>query len=58
MVFRFFRWKALRRVVWVACLALALVACSGGGNGGGSNANPSAEDANWDTLIWDQNNWQ
>jgi hypothetical protein len=55
MVFRFFRWKTIRRVVLVACLAMVLTAC---GNGGGGGGNRSADNANWDTLIWDQNQWQ
>jgi hypothetical protein len=57
MVFRLFRWKTLRRVVLVACLAMVLAACGDGGGSGGSN-NPAADNANWDTLVWDRNQWQ
>lgn len=41
-------------------LALLLGACSGGG-GGGSEATPpeslSQANSNWDSLVWDQDNW-
>lgn len=55
MVFQPIGRITLRRVVWVAWLVMALTACGGGG---GSNPGPPANNSNWDTLVWDQNQWQ
>jgi hypothetical protein len=47
-------------MVLVACLATVLAACggSGGGGDGSGTINPADNGSNWDTLTWDQDNWQ
>jgi hypothetical protein len=41
-------------------LLLALSACGGGGGGGGTNDDGDTPAANtdWDSLIWNDDNWQ
>ncbi|GMQ87838.1 MAG: hypothetical protein BMS9Abin08_1048 [Gammaproteobacteria bacterium] len=48
----------LIRVKLLLPVALAiLIAGCGGGGGGGNNNNPPAGSSNWDTMVWDQDNW-
>lgn len=44
--------------LWVALLVFSLtvlIGCGGGGGGSSSNQNQSG---NWDTMVWDQDNWR
>lgn len=46
--------------LWVALLVFSLtvlISCGGGGGGGGSSSNQN-QDSNWDTMVWDQDNWR
>ena len=50
-------------VTAITCLALFLTACGGGGSGGGGNGNnnnnpPQTSSNNWDSLVWDEGEWQ
>jgi hypothetical protein len=56
MVFRSVGRRTFRRVVWVALLVMALAACSDGD--GSKSAGPPSDNTNWDTLVWDQHQWQ
>jgi hypothetical protein len=47
--------RIVASVVGVSIL-LALVSCGGGGGGGSTPVGPPG--GNWDTLVWDQGNWQ
>ncbi len=37
-----------------ACLLSMLAACGGGGGGGGGGGTGSSD---WDTMVWDQDDW-
>lgn len=54
-----------RRSLWstaALCLVtLTLVSCGGGGGGGGGDEgdNPTTQaSGEWDTMNWDEDNWQ
>ena len=52
----------LKRIVILILFGIAISACGGGGGGGGGggdgSSNPPASSDNWDSLVWDQDNWQ
>jgi hypothetical protein len=43
----------------LACVVLfmGLAACGGGG-GGSDGQPPQVEESRWDTMVWDQGDWQ
>jgi hypothetical protein len=41
----------------LALLLLALSACGGGGGSGSGDDTPAAN-TDWDSLIWNEDNWQ
>ena len=46
----------LRMLPGIFLLAL-LSACGGGGDGGGTPPPPPSGSNNWDTMVWDRDNW-
>ena len=52
-------------ITWLGLLLTAtmLTGCGGGGSGsdssndGGGTPPASSNSSNWDTLVWDQDNW-
>ncbi|VAX01233.1 hypothetical protein MNBD_GAMMA21-1973 [hydrothermal vent metagenome] len=34
-----------------------LTGCGGGGGGGGGNTPPANNNADWDQMVWDQDDW-
>ncbi len=50
--------KTLRLISLVAVILFALVTILGkGGGGGDAPPQPPDESSNWDTMVWDQDNW-
>lgn len=50
--------RKLTGFLTVLSLALLLSACSGGGGGdSGGDEPPPGGSSEWDTMIWDQDNW-
>jgi hypothetical protein len=50
--------KTLRLISLVAVILFALVTILGkGGGGGDASPQPPDESSNWDTMVWDQDNW-
>lgn len=43
--------------IFVVALILSLTGCGGGGGGGAPPPPPTSGSSNWDTLVWDQDNW-
>ncbi len=57
--------KRVSAIISLILTLIALTACGGGGDGGGNqvqvpppSAPPPQQTANWDELIWDQDNWE
>lgn len=48
--------------LWVALLVFSLtvlISCGGGGgSGGGGSSSNQNQSSNWDTMVWDQDNWR
>lgn len=50
--------RFLAPLLLFACLAV-LSACGGGGGGGDDDVvNQAQANSNWDTLVWDRDDWQ
>ena len=49
--------KTLRLISLVAVILFALVTILGKGGGGEAPPSPPDESSNWDTMVWDQDNW-
>ena len=48
------RWRFLTLLgVLTAFLVLGVISCGGGGGGG----QPPAGSSNWDTMVWDKDDW-
>ncbi len=45
------------KIVLSLTLAVLATACGGGGGGGGGSNSAPAGSSNWDTMVWDQDNW-
>jgi hypothetical protein len=46
--------QTLRRNTLMLVLLSTLTACGGGG---GSDPQPNNDARNWDSMVWDQDNW-
>jgi hypothetical protein len=58
-------WPIHRWIVLILLAAGVVTGCGGGGGGGGGgegdtapSAGPVAQSSQWDSLIWDQGQWQ
>ena len=51
--------KNFKKLLSLLFMALAITACGGGGGGGGDGGTtpPPAGSSDWDTMVWDQDNW-
>lgn len=45
------------RIVLLVFSLAVLISCGGGGGGGGTSSNQH-QSSNWDTMVWDQDNWR
>lgn len=51
------QWKsAIHATAFAAVFAIALAGCSGGGGDG--SPTPAPQQSSWDTMVWDQADWQ
>ncbi|MEM7206239.1 MAG: hypothetical protein AAF434_00310 [Pseudomonadota bacterium] len=42
----------------IALLSAGMVACGGGGGGSSSGSSSGgSSDSNWDSMVWDNDNW-
>jgi hypothetical protein len=44
-------------IISAVVLMLGLTGCGGGGGGGGAPPPAPSGSSNWDTMVWDQDNW-
>jgi hypothetical protein len=49
--------KTLRLTLLVAVVLFGLVTILGKGGGGEAPPSPPDESSNWDTMVWDQDDW-
>jgi hypothetical protein len=49
--------KTLRLTLLVAVVLFGLVTILGKGGGGEAPPEPPGGSSNWDTMVWDQDNW-
>ncbi|MBU1170609.1 MAG: hypothetical protein KKD44_13695 [Proteobacteria bacterium] len=52
--------KALNKSVfqWVTFILLSILSLSSCGGGSSNNPTPQDQRGEWDTMTWDQSNWQ
>jgi len=50
--------KKIRRYALLLFMGLLFItACGGGGGGGGGATPPPTGSSDWDSMVWDQDNW-
>ncbi len=50
--------KGIVKVVIPIVMGMLITACgSGGGGGGNNNSSTPSGSSDWDTMVWDQDDW-